>query len=194
MRYGKTGVTVNDRLRTSNPKVYAAGDVSSKLQFTHVADFQARAVIQNALFFGRSKASRLVVPWATYTSPELAHVGHTAASARAAGLKTETIDLPLHEVDRAVLDGQSEGFARIHLAKGKGTILGATIVAEHAGDLIAEVTLAMTNGLGLGSIGRSIHPYPTQGDAIRKAADAFNRGRLTPTVKGLLRRWFSLFS
>lgn len=194
VRYGKTGVTVNDRLRTSNPKVYAAGDVSSKLQFTHVADFQARAVIQNALFFGRSKASRLVVPWATYTSPELAHVGHTAASARAAGLKTETIDLPLHEVDRAVLDGQSEGFARIHLAKGKGTILGATIVAEHAGDLIAEVTLAMTNGLGLGSIGRSIHPYPTQGDAIRKAADAFNRGRLTPTVKGLLRRWFSLFS
>ena len=194
VRYGKIGVTVNDRLRTSNPKVYAAGDVCSKLQFTHVADFQARAVIQNALFFGRSKASRLAVPWATYTSPELAHVGHTEASARAAGLKVQTIHLPLHEVDRAVLDGQSEGFARIHLAKGKDTILGATIVAEHAGDLIAEVTLAMTNGLGLGSIGRSIHPYPTQGDAIRKAADAFNRGRLTPTVKGWLRRWFSLFA
>lgn len=194
VRYATTGVTVDDRLQTTNRDVYAAGDVCSKLQFTHAADFQARAVIQNALFFGRSKASHLIVPWVTYTSPELAHVGHTEASAMAAGHAVQTIDVPFHDVDRAVLDGQSEGFARIHVVTGKGTILGATIVAEHAGDLIAEVTLAMTHGLGLGAIGKTIHPYPTQGDAIRKAADAFNRARLTPAVKKLLHRWFKLFS
>ena len=136
----------------------------------------------------------LIVPWVTYTSPELAHVGHTEASAMAAGHAVQTIDVPFHDVDRAVLDGQSEGFARIHVVTGKGPILGATIVAEHAGDLIAEVTLAMTHGLGLGAIGKTIHPYPTQGDAIRKAADAFNRARLTPAVKKLLHRWFKLFS
>ena len=100
----------------------------------------------------------------------------------------------MHDVDRARLDGQSEGFARLHVRAGKGTILGATIVAEHAGDLISEVTLAMTNGLRLGAIGATIHPYPTQGEVLRKAADAFNRTRLTPTVKAIFRLWFKLFS
>ena len=194
VRYERAGVTVSDTFRSSNPRIYACGDVCSKFQFTHTADFQARAVIQNAHFFGRKKGSTLVVPWATYTSPELAHVGHTAASAKAAGLAVETIDVPLHDVDRARLDGQSEGFARLHVLAGKGTILGATIVAEHAGDLISEVTLAMTNGLYLGAIGATIHPYPTQADVLRKAADAFNRTRLTPTVKSIFRTWFKLFS
>ena len=188
------GVTVDDRFRTTNARVYAAGDVCSPLQFTHAADFQARAVIQNALFFGRVKGSNLVVPWATYTSPEVAHVGHTAASATAAGLDVHTIDVPLHDVDRARLDGQTDGFARVHVQAGRDTILGATIVAEHAGDLISEITLAMTNGLGLGAIGKTIHPYPTQGDVLRKVADAWRRTKLTPFVKAVFRRWFTLFS
>ena len=189
-----TGVSVDDRFRTTNSRVYAAGDVCSSLQFTHAADFQARAVIQNALFFGRVKGSNLVVPWATYTSPEVAHVGHTAASAQAAGFSVHTIDVPLHDVDRARLDGQTDGFARVHVRAGRDTILGATIVSEHAGDLISEITLAMTNGLGLGAIGKTIHPYPTQGEVLRKVADAWRRTKLTPFVKALFRRWFTLFS
>ncbi len=192
--YTSTGVTVDDRFCTTNRKVFAIGDVSSALQFTHAADFQARAVIQNALFFGRVKGSNLVVPWATYTSPEVAQVGHTAESAAKAGHAVQTIDVPLREVDRARLDGQTDGFARVHLRAGSDTILGATIVAEHAGDLISEVTLAMTNGLGLGAIGKTMHPYPTQGEVLRKVADAWRRTKLTPTVKGLFRRWFALFS
>ena len=194
VRYGKGGVAVDDTFRTSNRRIFACGDVSSRLQFTHAADFQARAVVQNAFFFGRKQASRMVVPWATYTSPEIAHVGHTEASARAAGIAVQTIDVPMHDVDRARLDGRSEGFARVHVRAGKGTILGATIVAEHAGDLISEVTLAMTSGLGLGAIGATIHPYPTHAEVLRKAADAYNRTRLTPAVKSLFRGWFKLFS
>jgi pyruvate/2-oxoglutarate dehydrogenase complex dihydrolipoamide dehydrogenase (E3) component len=192
--YTPQGVTVDDRLRTSNPRIYAAGDVCSRLQFTHAADAQARAVIQNALFFGRVRQSRLVVPWVTYTSPEVAQVGHTAESAREAGVAIDTIDVPLHDVDRARLDGLTTGFARVHLRRGASTIVGATVVAEHAGDLITEVTLAMTNGIGLGGIGKTIHPYPTQGDVLRKAADAWRRTRLTPFVRSLFERWFRLFS
>lgn len=189
----EAGISVDDRFRTTNRRVYAAGDVCSALQFTHAADFQARAVIQNALFFGRSKRTHLIVPWATYTSPEVAHVGHTEASAIDAGLKVQTIDIPLHDVDRARLDGQMDGFARVHVRAGHDTILGATIVAERAGDLIAEVTLAMTNGLGLAAIGRTMHPYPTQGDVLRKAADAWRRQKLTPFVRAAFRLWFTLF-
>ncbi len=192
--YTPRGVTVNDQLRTSNPKVYACGDICSTLQFTHAADFQARTVIQNALFFGRKKASQLVIPWATYTSPEVAHVGHTESSARAAEIAVQTFTVPFHDVDRAILDGHTEGFARVHVRDGSDTIVGATVVAEHAGDLIAEVTLCMTNGLGLSAIGSTIHPYPTQSDALRKCADAWRKTKLTPTVRSLFAGWFRWFA
>jgi len=192
--YTARGVTVDDRLRTSNAKVYACGDICSTLQFTHAADFQARMVIQNALFFGRKKASQLVIPWATYTSPEVAHVGHTEASAHAASVAVQTFTVPFHDVDRAILDGHTEGFARVHVRSGTDTIVGATIVAEHAGDLLAEVTLCITNGLGLSAIGSTIHPYPTQSDALRKCADAWRKTKLTPTVRSLFARWFRWFS
>jgi pyruvate/2-oxoglutarate dehydrogenase complex dihydrolipoamide dehydrogenase (E3) component len=173
--------------------VYAVGDVCSPLKFTHAADFQARAVVQNALFFGRAKASRLVVPWATYTSPEVAQVGVTEEQARAAGTPVDVVTVPLHDVDRAILDDAEDGFVRVVLARGTDRILGVTVVAEHAGELIAEPTLAMTNGLGLSAIGRTIHPYPTQAEAFRKAADQWRRGKLTPRVKGAFRAWFRLF-
>lgn len=188
------GVVVNDRLQTTNRRVFACGDVCSTLQFTHAADFQARTVIQNALFFGRKRASGLVVPRTTYTSPEVASVGLTAAEANARGMAIDTITVPLHEVDRAVLDGATNGFAQVHVRRGTDRLVGATVVAAHAGELITPVTLCMTHGLGLGAIGATMHPYPTQADVLRKCADLWRKTQLTPTVRALFARWFRLFT
>jgi pyruvate/2-oxoglutarate dehydrogenase complex dihydrolipoamide dehydrogenase (E3) component len=187
----RTGVEVNDRLQTTNPMIYAAGDVASKFKFTHAADFMARIVIGNTLFKGRSKASSLVIPWSTYTSPELAHVGLLPEQAAEQGIETDTYTQELSGVDRAILEGKTEGFARVHVKKGTDKIVGGTIVAENAGDLISEITLAMTHGLGLKKIGSTIHPYPTGADAIRKLGDQFNKTRLTPTVSKLLKKWLA---
>ncbi|MGB7343540.1 MAG: FAD-containing oxidoreductase, partial [Pirellulaceae bacterium] len=154
------------------------------------ADFQARIVIQNALFalgpFGKKKSSDLVIPWATYTSPEVAHVGMYARDANQQGIEFDTFIQHFKEVDRAILDGQDEGFVKVLTKKGTDKILGATIVAENAGDMISEITLAMTHGLGLAKIGSTIHPYPTQADAIRKLGDQYNRTKLTPRNEKLL--------
>ena len=187
--YDRSGVRVDDRLRTSNPRVYAAGDICSPFKFTHTADAQARILIANALFLGRQKTATLVIPWCTYTDPEIAHVGLSGREAERKGIKTTTLTVPLASVDRAVLDGETEGFARVHLRRGSDQILGATVVARHAGEMIGELTLAIAGGLGLAAIGRTIHPYPTQAEAIRKLADAWNRSRLTPWLKRLLGGW-----
>ncbi len=191
--FDRTGVRVDDRLRTSNPRVFAVGDVCSPLGFTHHADFQARQVLANALFFARHRASRLVVPWCTYTAPELAHVGLTTEEARRRGTAVDEIVIPLADLDRAVLDGDTEGLFKVILARGTDRILGVTIVAPHAGDLISEGVLAMTSGLGLGAIGRAMHPYPTIAEVYRKANDQRRRASLTPFVRRLLRAWFSGF-
>jgi pyruvate/2-oxoglutarate dehydrogenase complex dihydrolipoamide dehydrogenase (E3) component len=193
VRHGPAGVVVDDRLRTSNPRVFAVGDVCSPAKFTHAADAQARIVVANALFFGRGRASRLVIPRATYTSPELAHVGVTAEEARRRGDDVDTVDVPMHDVDRARIDGEEDGFLRVHVARGSDRILGATLVAEHAGDLISEITLAMTAGIGLSKIGATIHPYPTRAEVMRKAADAWRRRKLTPAARSVLARWFRVF-
>ena len=185
----RQGVKVDNRLRTSNPRVFAAGDICFHYKFTHTADALARIVIANALFMGRQKSSVLVVPWCTYTDPEVAHVGMYEEEARKLGIPVTTLTVPLGEVDRAVLDGETEGFARVHLREGSDKILGATIVARHAGEMISELSLAMTAGLGLSAIGRTIHPYPTQAEAVKKLADAWNRTRLTPLVKKILAAW-----
>ncbi len=187
--FDKRGVKVNDRLQTTNPRIYACGDVCSRFKFTHAADFMARIVIQNALFNGWAKASSLLIPWATYTSPEIAHVGLTENDARAQGIETDTFSLDLRQIDRAILDGETEGFARVHVRKRTDEIVGATIVAAHAGDLISEVTLAMKGKLGLKAIGGTIHPYPTQAEALRKTGDLFNRARLTPFLRKLIGYW-----
>ena len=191
IEFDRHGVRVDDRLRTTNPRVFAAGDLCSAFKFTHAADAQARILLANALFPGRQKASRLVVPWCTFTDPEVAHVGLTAAQAEARGVKATTLTVALTDVDRCVLDGESEGFARVHLRRGTDTILGATIVGRHAGEMIAELALAMTAGLGLGVIGRTIHPYPTRTEAVRKLADAWSRTRLTPTLRRLFAGWLA---
>ncbi|HEY6006574.1 MAG TPA: mercuric reductase [Anaeromyxobacter sp.] len=189
---GRNGVEVDDRLRTANRRIYAAGDVCSAFKFTHAADAMARIAIQNALFFGRKRASSLVIPWCTYTDPEVAHVGLHERGAREQGARVTTITVPLAEVDRAVLDGDAEGFARVHAHPRSGRILGATLVAGHAGEMIGEMALAITAGLSLGSIAGTIHPYPTQSEAWKRIGDAWNRTRLTPRVRGILERLLSL--
>ena len=193
VRFAKTGVEVDDHLRTSNPRIYACGDVASRYQFTHTADAQARIVIQNALFKGRAKASALTIPWCTYTTPEVAHVGLYEKEAREKGIEVDTLDVQLKTVDRAILDGADEGFLRLHLKKGTDQILGATLVAEHAGDMIGELCLAITHKIGLGKIASVIHPYPTQGEVVKKAADAWRRTKLTPGVKKVFAAWFRVF-
>jgi pyruvate/2-oxoglutarate dehydrogenase complex dihydrolipoamide dehydrogenase (E3) component len=189
--YTKKGIVVDNYLRTTNPSIYAAGDICSPYQFTHAADFMARTVIRNALFMGRARVDKLIIPWCTYTSPEVAHVGLTAGQAEEKGIEIDTFTQELSEVDRAILDGETEGFVRIHVKKGKDEIVGATIVASHAGDMMGLLTAAMTRKIGLGSIANIIHPYPTQGEAVRKVGDLYNRTRLTPVVKRLFEKWLS---
>lgn len=188
--YGNHGVQVNDFLQTTNSRIYAAGDISLPFKFTHTADATARIVIQNALFAGRKKWSSLIIPWCTYTDPEIAHVGMYERDAVKKGIPIETFVRPLRDVDRAIADGEEEGFVKIHVKKGTDQILGATIVARHAGEMISEITLAMVGKIGLKTISNVIHPYPTQAEAIRQVADAYNRTRLTPGVKNLFTRWF----
>jgi len=185
------GVDVNDRLQTTNPRIYAAGDVCSKYQFTHAADAMARICIQNALFLGRKKASALVIPRCTYTDPELAHVGLTPREAREQGIEIDSFPRELADVDRAVLDGEDAGLAVVHTAKGKGTVLGATIVAAHAGEMIGEITLLMANKLPLGKLAGTIHCYPTQVEVLKRIADAYSRTRLTPRIAGWMKTWLA---
>ena len=183
----KRGVHVDDQLRTTNRHIFAAGDVCMKHKFTHAADAAARIVIQNALFGGRKKLSAITMPWCTFTDPEIAHVGVYGHL-----VDQDTIDtyhVQLEEIDRALADGETAGFVKIHTAKGSDRILGATIVASHAGEMIGEISVAMAAKLGLGGIANVIHPYPTQAEAIKRAADAYSRTRLTPTVQKSLAGW-----
>ncbi len=191
VEYSKKGVKINDTFQTTNPQIYAAGDICSPYQFTHAADFMARAVIRNALFKGKAKHSQLVIPWCTYTSPEVAQVGITTEQADKEGIAIDTFTLPLSGVDRAILEGETDGFARVHVKKGSDKILGATIVASHAGDMIGTFSMAMTQNIGLGAVANVIHPYPTQGEVVRKLGDLYNRTKLTPMVKKLFNKWLS---
>lgn len=186
-------VRVDDFLRTTNPRIYACGDVCLPWRFTHAADAAARIVVQNALFavgpLGRRRVSTLTMSWCTFTDPEVAHAGLSERDARDRGIDVETFTQPLATLDRAMTDAATDGFAKIHARRGTGTIVGATIVAPHAGDVIAEVSVAMAGGMGLGALAQTIHPYPTYAEAIRKCGDLYNRGRLTPRVKALSEWW-----
>ncbi len=187
----RQGVVVNDYLQTTNPKIYAAGDICLLHKFTHTADATARIVIQNALFMGRKRLSALTIPWCTYTDPEIAHVGMYEREAEAKGIAVDTFMREMKEVDRAIADGEEEGFVKIHVKKGTDKIVGATIVARHAGEMISEITLAMVGNMGLKTLSTVIHPYPTQAEGIKQAGDAFNRSRLTPFLKSLFVRYLT---
>lgn len=195
VEYEKWGVKVDDHLQTTNPKIYAAGDICMQWKFTHAADFAARIVIQNTLFsiagFGKKKLSSLTMPWCTYTEPEIAHVGLYEKEAQEQGIETTTYTQSMDGVDRAILEGKTEGFVKIMVKKGSDQILGATIVSENAGDLISEITTAMNAKMGLGSLASVIHPYPTQAEAIRKVGDQYNKTRLTARVKNIFNWWLA---
>ena len=187
----RDGVRVDDRLRTSNRRIFAAGDVCSDHRFTHNSDAQARIVVRNALFFGRARASALTLPWCTYTDPEVAHVGLSARDAEARGIRVRTYVRALADVDRARLDGETDGFVKIHVRPGSDRIVGGTVVARHAGEIVSALTMAIAGRIGLARLANVIHPYPTQAEAIRALGDAYNRERLTPWTKRALRAWFA---
>jgi pyruvate/2-oxoglutarate dehydrogenase complex dihydrolipoamide dehydrogenase (E3) component len=187
VEFDRLGVRTDDKLQTANPNIYAAGDIALDHKFTHMADFTARIVVQNALFKGRRKLSALTVPWCTYTDPEVAHVGLTEKRAAATGVKIRSFVRELREVDRAVLDGDHDGFVKIHVKKGTDRIVGATVVARDAGNMISEITVAMSGGVGLKKLANVIHPYPTQSEAIRQVGDLYNKGRLGWAAKKLLK-------
>ncbi len=186
-----TGIAVDDFMRTSNRRVFAAGDVCGGYMFTHVADAAARLAVQNALFFGRKRFSRLTIPWCTFTDPEIAHVGLYADQAFSQGIAIKTYTVLMHEVDRAITDGEETGFVKIHTAQGTDRIVGATVVARHAGEMLNEITLAMERRIGLRALSGVIHAYPTQSAAIRSAADACVADRLTPRLRRVSGWWMS---
>lgn len=185
----RRGVHVDPRLRTTNRSIFAVGDVCLPYQFTHTADAAARIVIQNALFAGRKRHTDLVVPWCTYTDPEIAHTGRYAEEAEAGGRAIRTFTQRFSDLDRAVLEGETDGFVRLVVNAHGGRILGGTIVGPRAGDLISEVTLAIQAGVRLNELATVIHPYPTMAEAIRKTGDRYNRTRLTPFRQKVLRGW-----
>jgi pyruvate/2-oxoglutarate dehydrogenase complex dihydrolipoamide dehydrogenase (E3) component len=188
VKYDDKGVTADDRLRTSNKNIFAAGDISSRYHFTHAAEALGRIALQNALFFGRKRASDLVIPWCTYTDPEIAHVGLNQEGAQKSGTEMETFTLPYADNDRGVVDSDTQGFARVHVSKKGGKLLGATLVCRHAGESIGELVMAIQHKMKVGQLGAVIHPYPTQAEIIKRLGDASMRGRLKPWMKqGLIK-------
>ena len=185
------GVAVDDHLRTSNPRIYAAGDVCLNYKYGHTAQASAQIAVANALFRGHRRVSELVIPWCTFTDPEIAHVGLYVRQANQRGIPVKTYTVLMHQVDRAVADSKTAGFVKIHVREGSDHILGATIVARHAGDMINEITLAMGAGVGLRKIADVIHCYDTQAEAIQMAAKACERTRLTPRVRARLKHWLA---
>ena len=186
-----SGIVVDDFLRTTNRRIFAAGDVCLEHAFTDTAEASARIVVCNALCFGRERLSALTIPWCTYTDPEIAHVGIYVRQARERGIPVKTFTVPMHDVDRAIADGEESGFVKIHVRDGSDQILGATVVARHAGEMINDLSLAMVAGIGLGTIARVMHAYPTQAEAIRKAATAYASAQTRPWLTWLRRRWFA---
>jgi len=183
------GVKVNDFLQTTNPRIFAAGDICSPYKFTHMADAHARIVIRNALFGFlpfKARTSKLIIPWCTYTDPEIARVGLHGGELAERGIGFETLKLPFQDLDRAILDGETGGLLQVLVEKRSDRILGATLVARHAGEMISELTLGMGNGVGLRGYSAAIHPYPTQAEIFRKAGDAYQRSRLTRRTRRIL--------
>jgi pyruvate/2-oxoglutarate dehydrogenase complex dihydrolipoamide dehydrogenase (E3) component/uncharacterized membrane protein YdjX (TVP38/TMEM64 family) len=184
-------VVTNEYLETLYPNIYAAGDVAGPYQFTHTAAHQAWYAAVNALFgqFRRFKVDYSVVPWATFTDPEVARVGLNEQDAKDKGIAYELTRYGIDDLDRAIADGAAHGFVKVLTVPGKDRILGVTIVGEHAGDLLAEFVLAMKHGLGLNKILGTIHTYPTLSEANKYAAGEWKRAHAPQRVLAWLQRY-----
>jgi len=180
-----SAVRVDARLRTTAPGIWAAGDVTGGLQFTHVADYMARVVVQNAIFPVKTKVDYSTVPWVTYTDPEVAHVGLGQQEAESRGARTYTYELS--DLDRSIVDGDTRGRVKIS-ADRRGRILGATVVGSFAGELIFPLVMAMKHGISLAQLSNTIFPYPTRMEGIKRAADGFQRERLQGSAGRMLRK------
>lgn len=166
----KKGVIADDHLQTSNPNIYIVGDVGSPYKFTHISTELGKMAVKNALQGGTEKRSSLIIPWCTYTEPEVAHIGLLEKDAQEQGIALETSQVDFTDNDRAILDGETIGFIKIHKKAGTDQILGATIMATHAGDMISEIAVVMSNQKGVSAIANAIHPFPTQAEVVRRAA------------------------
>jgi len=184
-------IQTNAFLQTLYPNIYAVGDVAGPFQFTHTAAHQAWYASVNALFgrFRRFKADYRVIPWATFTDPEVARVGLSESEAREQGVAFEVTRYGIDDLDRAIADGTAHGFVKVLTVPGKDRILGVTIVGEHAADLLAEYVLAMKHGLGLNRILGTIHTYPTLSEANKYAAGEWKRAHAPQRVLGWLARF-----
>lgn len=191
VKHDRRGIDVDDKLRTSNRNIYAAGDVCSAVKLTHFADAQARIVIANALFLPTAKRSAAMVPRCTYTDPEVAHVGITHAEAEQQGLRVKSWRVQWQALDRARAEGDTRGFVEVLTKPGDDKILGATIVGSHAGDLLAPLLIMQANGLGLAAADKAMLPYPTRSEYLRRLSDQVKREKLTPTVAKWIRRWLA---
>jgi pyruvate/2-oxoglutarate dehydrogenase complex dihydrolipoamide dehydrogenase (E3) component len=169
------GITVDDFLRTGNPDIYAAGDVCLPLKFTNAAQSSARVAVQNALTQGRRRHDSSLIPWCTYCDPEIAHIGLHVWEARRQSIPIRSFTVMMTDVDRAITDGQEAGFVKIHVAEGSDKILGATIVASRASELINEMAVIMSTGIGMTALAEVVHTYPAQSGAIMLAAQAYQR-------------------
>ena len=178
-------------LATTNSRVHVVGDAAGGHQFTHVAEHHAGVVLQRALFHLRWTKPSTVVPWCTYTDPELARVGVSETDAKRQGLTHRVYRFPFADIDRARAEGETAGFAKL-VTDPRGRILGSAIVGAHAGELIAECVLAMTQGAKASDLSDAIHAYPTLAQVNRRAADQRRRESLTPTSKAWLQRIFGL--
>jgi pyruvate/2-oxoglutarate dehydrogenase complex dihydrolipoamide dehydrogenase (E3) component len=188
---GDAGISVAPTGRTSVKSIWAVGDVTDTFRFTHWGGHQARLVVRNALFPGASRDDRHALPWATFTDPEVARVGLSESQARAGGIAYDVYRVPFDQIDRAVCDGETDGFAKVLTRRGSGRILGAAIVHAHAGELIGEMALAIKHGLSLSKLGAVMHVYPTLGDVHRALADERFLGAVLPRFAPLLRRLFA---
>ncbi len=189
----KKGLTVDEHLRTTAPNIYGAGDITGKYLFTHVAEYQGRAALRNAIFPVKTKADHRVVPWTTFTDPEVARVGLTEEQAREQyGKDVLVFRKPFSEVDRAIADGDTEGFTKI-VTTGKGRILGGHIIGPDAGNLIHEIVLAMQKDIPIQTLSTTIHVYPTLAQANQRTADNYYREKLfTSRNRKILSAFFDI--
>jgi pyruvate/2-oxoglutarate dehydrogenase complex dihydrolipoamide dehydrogenase (E3) component len=188
VEFDRSGVKVDATMTTSQPHIFACGDVAGPYQFTHSADYQARIVVRNILIpWLKTKADYTWMPWVTYTDPEVAHCGLTEDDAKKTNVAYDVFRYDWSELDRAITDSETTGFIKVLTKAGSDTILGATVTGVHAGEVMHEVLVAGKHGIGLSKLSGTIHAYPTLSSSVQRVADSYQKTKLTPKVAGLFK-------